>query len=431
MKDFPSLKEHNLSYKKLFLKCGGNNPHVSDAIAFAAEHDDICRVMRSLFPVKKLQESGSFFTGRILAEKLISAFSLPIDRNSRVLDPACGAGNLLIECSRHLPVYPSLYRTLTEWGGILHGWDINPSYIESTKLRLILEAVRRGCQSDCTLEDACQRLRRIHCFDALSAQAENFTGITHLAANPPFIATPSPCPNTWGEGKTNLAGVMLLHCLQYLPDGAEVSVILPDVLRSGSRYRIFRQKTETYLDAQCDQLGRFDEKTNVDVFLLHGKRCNKSKIFWYEESDGQTVGDKFEVFTGPVVEYREVFKGPETPYLTAKNVKTGEIIEQAGHLRPYSGKTHCGPLVLLKRTSSPKEKIRLKVAVVADTRPLALENHLIAIRPHSGTLDDCLMLADWLCKTTANEFINKRIRMRHLSVGAGKSIPLPINIPES
>ncbi|MEX6368669.1 N-6 DNA methylase [Providencia huaxiensis] len=47
---------------------------------------------------------GAFFTGQSLARQTVLSFNTPIKMNSIILDPTCGAGNLLIECSRSLSV---------------------------------------------------------------------------------------------------------------------------------------------------------------------------------------------------------------------------------------------------------------------------------------------------------------------------------------
>ncbi|WP_241152696.1 hypothetical protein, partial [Pseudomonas viridiflava] len=63
-------------------------------------------------------------------------------------------GNLLIECSRSLPISNTLSETLESWGNTLFGYDLFEVFIESTKLRLILEAIHRGATKDCSIEKA-------------------------------------------------------------------------------------------------------------------------------------------------------------------------------------------------------------------------------------------------------------------------------------
>lgn len=79
--------------------------------------DSIDTVLRECLTLDQMREAGSFFTGQMLATKAISSFEKALTLNSRVLDPTCGAGNLLIECSRKLGVRDTLSETLEEWGG--------------------------------------------------------------------------------------------------------------------------------------------------------------------------------------------------------------------------------------------------------------------------------------------------------------------------
>ena len=66
--------------------------------------DTIDVVLRSLLNINDMREAGSFFTGQKLATKLVSKLTQKITTDSIVIDPTCGAGNLLIECSRRLEV---------------------------------------------------------------------------------------------------------------------------------------------------------------------------------------------------------------------------------------------------------------------------------------------------------------------------------------
>src|SRR6266702_3142056 len=70
-----------------------------------------------------------------LAKKLPSA--------TQVVDPACGAGDLLVACARYFPLKADLTETLREWGGRLAGFDVNSAFVEATRYRLALLAIER------------------------------------------------------------------------------------------------------------------------------------------------------------------------------------------------------------------------------------------------------------------------------------------------
>src|SRR3546814_13351615 len=73
-----------------------------------------------------------------------------VDRSAgaSVLDPACGAGDLLIACARSLPILPSLEETLQAWGKRLYGRDIHPELVEVAQYRLALLARHCGSFSE-------------------------------------------------------------------------------------------------------------------------------------------------------------------------------------------------------------------------------------------------------------------------------------------
>ena len=90
------------------------------------------------------KSTGAFFSGSNLSDELVGTFNEPISEDSRILDPACGSGDLLLACSRRLPVAPSLRETLEAWGQQLLGLDLYPEFIRASKARLILAAALRG-----------------------------------------------------------------------------------------------------------------------------------------------------------------------------------------------------------------------------------------------------------------------------------------------
>src|SRR5690606_22175995 len=152
-----------------------------------------------------------------LATKITRLFDKAVTANSVILDPTCGAGNLLIECSRMLGVEETLSQTLMLWGNILRGFDIHESFIEATKLRLIIEALNRGVINDCTIEEAISYFLNIKVVDALTIDKIDVEDVTHVIMNPPFSIWESPNKNYWKIGKINAAGIVFDHYLRILP----------------------------------------------------------------------------------------------------------------------------------------------------------------------------------------------------------------------
>lgn len=386
-------------------------------------------VLRQYLTINDMRDAGSFFTGFELANAAIDCFSSEITHSSIVLDPTCGAGNLLLACSRKLDIHPTLSETLSKWGKVLWGIDIHESFVEATKLRIIIEALHRGAIRDCSIVEATNLLSNIFCSDAMKVEAVELEKVTHVLMNPPFTEWPSPRMNYWKAGKVNAAGVLADKYMRILPDMCEISMILPEVLRSGSRYGGFRTFMDSTFNANTKVWGRFNSKTNVDVFLLFGKKESDSSntITWHQRLDNYVkLSEHYDVRTGPLVAYRDPEIGEEYPYFHPKNCCTWGRINDSDVIetRRFKGTVLEPPFVVVKRTSSPFDKHRAAATIINVKGKVAVENHMIVITPKSGKISDCSRLIKVMKSEKTNDFLNDRARMRHLTVGVIKDIPI-------
>lgn len=399
----------------------------STLLSKAVNLDSIDIVLRECLTLDEMREAGSFFTGQLLASKVVKSFDRAITSNSIILDPTCGAGNLLIECSRMLGTKETLSETLALWGAVLWGFDIHESFIEATKLRLIIEALNRGVQNDCSVEEAISYFKNIRVGDALAVDKVDLLNITHVIMNPPFSIWKSPNKFYWKAGKINAAGIVFDHYLRNLPKTCLIAAILPDVLRSGSRYSLFRNFCSLNMDATCGAWGRFNSKTDVDVFILSGKIIEEkieNTILWQEQLDEYIkISEIFDVCVGPLVAYRDPQIGEEYPYFHSKNTPQWETVIEENETRKFKGKVIYPPFVLVKRTSSPGDKFRANATLINLKSLVAIENHLIVIKPKNNSLKECKKLIKILSSEKTNDFLNKRIRLRHLTVQVIKEIP--------
>lgn len=414
-----TLTSHNIAMRE-FLRSSDK-----EQLRNSVDLDDIDAVLRKLLSIDEMREAGSFFTGQALASKAISSFNKPITLRSIVLDPTCGAGNLLIEASRKLGVEATLSETLKEWGNVLWGFDIHKHFIEAAKIRIVIEALNRGVEQNCGLEEAFNFLSHINVKDALTINAEEIKNVTHVVMNPPFTIWPSPKENYWKEGNVNAAGILVDKYLRVLPKNCLISAILPDVLRSGSRYSEFRQFVSDSMDANVKIWGRFNNKTDVDVFLLSGvNQSNQQEIQWHSAMNkNSSIADYFDVRTGPLVAYRDPEEGNEYAYFYPKNCPKWEVIKSAVERRRFSGKVLQPPFVVIKRTSSPSDRSRASATLINLSEPVAIENHMIVVTPKDGKVNTCKKLMRVLQSQQTNDFLNERIRLRHLTVGVIRDIP--------
>jgi len=382
-------------------------------------------VLRECLSIDEMREIGSFFTGRKLSTVTVKKFRKAIVFDSVILDPTCGVGNLLIECSRQLGIKRELSQTLACWGKVLRGYDLHKMFIEATKIRLVLEALNRGAIKDCSLEDALLYFPYIRVADAMSIQKEDVVDISHIIMNPPFSSWNSPKINYWKQGKVNAAGVIFDHYLRILPNECDISAILPDVLRSGSRYEAWRGFISKNIKGTCDIFGRFNEKTDVDVFTLDGiVSQSEMDITWFSKLDKYIpISDFFDVCIGPLVAYRDPLEGQSFPYVHSKNAPIWKTIKEFDEYRKFKGRVIEPPFVVIRRTSSPSDKYRAAGTIVTGKTHIAVENHMIVIKPKSSTLNDCNRLLKVLKSPKTNNYLNNRIRCRHLTVSVVKEIP--------
>ena len=344
-----------------------------------------------------------------------------------IVDPTCGAGNLLIECSRHLDVDKKLSSTLKKWGTVLCGYDIHKTFVEAAKLRLIIEALSRGAEKDCSLDEALRFLPNIEVADVMSLDRSTLKNATHVVMNPPFSLWDSPQKGFWKKGKVNAAGIVFEHIANILPKMCQVSAILPDVLRSGSRYSNWREYVSCTIYGTCEIYGRFSNKADVDVFLLYGEvdSYQAYKIKWYDIIKTEAIlSDYYNVCVGSLVAYRDPMIGESRPFIQPKSAPAWGVIKEFSEYRKYSGKVYKPPFVVVRRTSSPSDKHRAVGTIVQGRELVAVENHMLVVQPIDGSLSSCRQLLKLLKLSETNDFLNNRIRLRHLTVGVLKQIPL-------
>ena len=390
----------------------------------------VMKKLRDLIPIKDLRTAGSFFTGDELADEAVSKFDKPICADSIVLDPTCGAGNLLIACSKKLPIKLSLKKTLKFWGNVLAGWDIFPEFVEATKLRIIQEAIQRGCVlNGDNLKELKGYLSKIEHRDALT-ESTDYSKVTHLIMNPPFGIFTPPNKCFWAGGKINAASYFFDHIINKLALGVCIAAILPEVLRSGTRYTSWRILVDNCVNHKLQLSGKFDKRTNVDVFLLSGvikqrqeKEINIPKWTANSYESERTVSDKFNIFIGPVVPYRDEEKGTNCPFIFPRILPIWKELGHFSDFRKFSGRIVIPPFVAIRRTSSPADRQRAAATLIKGDQPVAVENHLIVALPKSRGISECRKLMRVLKNSTTNDFLNCRIRCRHLTAGAVKEIP--------
>jgi len=317
----------------------------------AALNGQASQMLRTLVPRDVRRQEGAFFTSGPVRAKfgalLAQASDAQLERS--YWDPACGAGDLLLEASGTLSLGPTLAQTLRRWGTKLRGHDTQRAFVEAAQLRLFIAAAARhrsrGDEVTVKADAVVRSFPLLQVGDGLEAMraARGFRG--HLLLNPPFGSVAAEPGCDWSTGLTSQAGIFFLAAAEALGRNRRITAVLPDVLRSGSRYDAWRSRVGALVAVeQIAVHGLFDDHTDIDVFLLQALRIPdgdpifSSSHWWPELASEIRVGDVFEVRVGAVVDNRDPHEGPEVPFLVAREIPSSGEIGTPERTRRFAGR---------------------------------------------------------------------------------------------
>ena len=394
----------------------------------AALNGEASRELRRVASIGVRRKFGAFFTGTDLSDRLISR-NVTFGANSVFYDPTCGMGDLLLAVAKLQPLGKSLNQTLRNWGRQLTGTDLHPEFVEGAKTRLILLARQRHGMAHFSNPVGADYFPHIRVANGLTEHVA-FKRATHLLMNPPFGVVQAPTGCKWAGGRITEAATFIIAALERVKPGTEILAILPEVLRSGSFSAQWRNSVSELAQVHIvEPYGVFDECADVDVFLLRLVRrhvqADEALMKWPLplQSEKTVVADYFNVHVGRVVPHRDKKAGPRHPYIHARCVPTWTVMKDFSETRRHAGLVYEPPFVVIRRTSRPGHPYRATATVIGGNRPVAVENHLIVCEPKNGKLATCNGLMRQLKTETANEYLNARIRCRHLTVGSVAAIP--------
>lgn len=386
--------------------------------------------LRELVAPALRRARGAFFTTKRLREVAMRHISPSISDSSIVLDPACGAGDLLLATVPYLPPAEDLPSTLERWGDRLWGIDLQHVLVRVAHARLSLAAASQCLPSSQALRLIPAGLfPNIRVGDGLDAH-EHVQRASHLLLNPPYTKMLAPEGCLWAAGKVSAAAVFLETCLSQAAQHTHVFAILPDVLRTGSSYERWRRRIGAIGSVEAvEVLDRFDPETDVDVFGIHliARPPAAALVAWWEPGGARAtrcVGDHFQVSVGRVVPHRHHPRGPSRPYLYPRQLgEHAEFDVAKAERRCYHGHAWTPPFVAVRRTSRPDRKRRILATLITGTEPVAVENHLMICTPRDGSLDTCRRLLAVLASLGSRTWLDQRIRCRHLTVTALRELP--------
>jgi hypothetical protein len=386
--------------------------------------------LRRVVSIEKRRKMGAFFTSSLLAERALEFFKEPIPDGAVFLDFACGAGDLLLAAARRLPNDQDLQSTLSLWGQRLIGFDLQSEFVRAAKVRLLLLAIEQVAPNTELAIDVHEQFPFLQTADGLT-QLEDLSEVTHIIINPSFAKQTVPEGCTWATKKVSSAAVFLHACVSRAEEGTKIVAILPDVLRSGSNYKNWRREIAARAAIEEIKLiGRFDKWTDVDVFMIRltvgADDHQVGDADWWNgnhELGEIKVSDRFDVEVGGVVPHRDKKKGRWYAYVYSRLLPRWGTVRTFKEHRRSRGKVFKPPFVAVRRTSSPSDEFRAVGTLISGTELVAVENHLIVLTPKDGLVRTCRELLQVLQNRKTNDWLNERIRCRHLTVPALQELP--------
>lgn len=382
------------------------------------------RVFRQTVDLGERRSTGAFFSGTHVATQLAKILVERTQQTSIVMDPTCGMGDLLLGYANSLPVSSCLEATLKHWGRVLMGIDQQPELVRLSKLRLAMLARYKGRFLE-QLSDIDAFFPHIVVGDMFENKEALRTADAFLF-NPPFGQAAHPYSGEWTSGLVNAAAVFLDFLIQAKKPEAPIAAILPEVLRCGTRYSRFRSHIEDMgVTGTYTSLGQFDSWADVDVFATLLYSSNQAKV-WRRTSvstASQFIEDFFVVRVGPVVPHRHAHRGPWRKYICARTIPAWSEGYEPQTSRRFKGTVFEPPFVVVRRTSSPGDRERAKGSVVIGDRTVAVENHLLVLKPKDANITTCHKLIKILHRQETTDHLNETIRCRHLTTSAVAKIP--------
>ncbi|NWB54457.1 hypothetical protein [Pseudomonas sp. F8002] len=369
---------------------------------------------------------GVFFSGASWAKKILAGRDLT--GWQRFVDPSVGVGDLLLEVCRSLPLNKTANDTIKDWADRLVAVDLRKSFLDIAWMRVQAlafhrHAAEKGQSNKIIFKELPDNFL---VGDALEIDLQ-LTPNDCVVMNPPYQRIQAPENSFAGKGKRSAAALHLEHIIRTAPPGVGIFALIPDVLRSGSSYAKFRMELTNLINLiSFEPFGAFGTQADIDVAILVATSKAPEEVFIEpdpEVCNELCVEEFFSVSVGPVVPHRTPTNGKLCGYLTAKNAAVGEEIKAASEFATYNCRIERGPFVIVRRTSSPSDKKRARSTLFSSREETLVENHLLILKPKDRKISTCRLLLNVLDHERTDAWLNHRIRCRHLTVGAIKSLP--------
>jgi len=380
------------------------------------------------------RQQGVFFSGEDWALKM--AGLVEVSRWSRFIDPSAGIGDLLLALAKKLPLMETPRETLRSWSEILVAVDLRSSFLEIAWARIKAVALSRHAEMNpdpAGFSDYDSPASHLPAAFQVSDFLLLDLGLRRgdcVIMNPPYQRAKAPKGSAAGAGMRSAAALHIEHVIRNAPEGVGILALVPDVIRSGSSYRAFRDWLNEKLDIKSlAAQGHFGESADVDVTILAGVTKEKAGAFLPSNAGmanamTTSLQDIASVSVGPVVPHRATEDGIFAGYVTTKNVPVDSEILNPPEFSRFNARLEKAPFLVVRRTSSPSDRRRARASIIRGTDQWLVENHLMIVRPKKQSLEECRRLHKLLSDSRTDAWLNERIRCRHLTVSSLKGIPV-------
>jgi hypothetical protein len=386
-------------------------------------------VVAAGFSLERRRRHGIFLSTPSLAAQLASTVEERLAEGSPVLDPAMGCGDLLLACASHFPEQRSLATILKMWSDSIWGFEMNSKLLTIGKLRLALFArTMHPSAKGISIGEIDGLFPNLVCEDFLANDLSILPSELCCIANPPFTVQPTPPAFATRQGTASAAALFLEKMCRESPELSQISMLLPEVLRCGTSYQHLRSNIAQYVrvvEERSLQRRSCWPNVDIDVFIGIYSRLRQAQVIMQkastplvqsERSCGHRLDEVVELRVGPIVEYRTPKRGPWRKYITARSVPSWDNGFTPSKSRRFEGYAFQPPFVVVRRTSRPDRAYRAVASVIVGSTPVAVENHLIVLKPKDDQLSTCQNIVRALKDEAVNEQLDNSMRCRHLTL---------------
>jgi adenine-specific DNA-methyltransferase len=325
------------------------------------------------------KKMGQYFTPNDVKQHLFS--KLPYIKNSRLLDPACGSGEFLLNAAEYLP------------DATLYGWDIDKK-LTSLSRKLVPEA-------------------KIITTDALKKNTDS--KFDYIIGNPPYFEF-KPTPEIREKymdvikGRCNIFSLFIKLGLDNLNSGGYLAYIIPPSMNNGAYFAALRNYIINHSDIIYLKLLKspaiFNQAQQAVMVMILKKGNNSGKYIF--NKNGLTI------FTPDLIKLKRVFNNKYSLEELGFKVATGKIVwnqhrskltdsDSKGVLLVWSHniksnklilKNHpnkkqyikstifdTGPAIIVNRVTGHHSTLSLRSAVIGKGVKFLAENHVNVIYP--------------------------------------------------